>query len=439
MSAQPTVNRTLVLVLLTSVYFFSVVDRQIMAILLQPIKDDLGLSDTELGFLSGTAFALFYATLGLPLGRYADRINHRNRLITFALFLFSLMTFVSGLAANFMQLLFARIGVAIGEAGTSPPSHSMLSDLYAPSERAMAMAVLTVGANIAIVIGFVVGGIVAALYTWRMAFMVLGGTGVVLALFMVWLLIEPRRRQDAGSYNALTNVSPSIQETLRFLWRQRSYFHLLIGSSLALFVGLGLVSWLPSYFHRSFNMNVRDAGITLGIMIGVGSAIGTLLSGYLADRLGRKDARWRVRIIGIVVSLTIPFHCLLLMAETETQALLALLIPAVTISFFQAPAFAVAQELSQMRMRAMTSAIILFTINMIGLGLGPQLIGIVSDVLGSSYGDESLRYALFLVLPIGVWAAVHFFLASRTLLADIQHARFCDTKQNSNLTLQNMN
>ncbi len=421
-------NRTRMLILLTMVYMFSVLDRQIMAVLLQPIKDDLHLSDTQLGFLSGTAFALFYATLGIPLGRYADRCDHRNKLIAGALALFSVMTIASGLAFNFISLLMARIGVAVGEAGTSPPSHSMISDVYAPFERAKAMAVQTTGANFAVVIGFAAGGILAEIYGWRVAFMVVGGAGACFALLLLFYLVEPPRGSDGGIVGGGRMVIPSLPVTLGFLWEQRSFRHTLAGSSLALFLGLGVVSWLPSYFHRSFNVSVRDAGIMLGLAVGVGSGVGVLISGYLADYLGKRDIRWRLYIISLAGLITFPLQVCVFLADTKGLALWAMVVPAMTIIFFQAPAFALAQELSQMRMRATTSAIVLFVINLIGLGLGPQLVGVLSDFLMPEYGAESLRYALLAVTPVGLWASVHFYLASRMLPEDIAHARAMDAQ-----------
>jgi predicted MFS family arabinose efflux permease len=402
-------NRYAVLVLLTAVYALNVLDRFILGILLPFIKKDLQLSDTGLGFLTGAAFAIFYATLGVPIARLADQTS-RRAVIAASLACFSLMTTLSGFAQNFWHLLLARVGVGVGEAGTNPASYSIISDLFGPTERATAMAILTIGANVGLLLGFLAGGAIAANHGWRMAFLSVGMPGIVLAL-IVWLwLPEPKRNasNDQGT--------PSLGETLAHLWTQRAFVHLLIGSAVLLFVTNGIFAWLPSFLDRSHAMPADRVGLVLGLAFGIGGILGTLvLGGVVADRLGRRDCRWPAWLVSLGAAVLFPCYLLLFLTTEARIAMAALVIPAAMGFFFQGPTLAMTQGLAKPRMRATAGALLLLVGNLVGLGLGPLMVGILSDLLAPTTGADSLRQALLLLSPAALWAAFHFYQASKHL------------------------
>lgn len=416
-------HRHYALLLLTLVYGLSVVDRQILSILLQPIKDDLYLSDTQLGFLSGFAFAIFYATMGIPIARLADKFS-RRKIIAISLAVFSGMTAVCGLAGNFWHMMLARIGVGIGEAGTSPASHSIIADLYPSEQRSTAMATLTVGANIAVVIGIFGGALVAQTYGWRIAFYIVGLPGIALALLVYLTLKEPVRGFADGTFvQSPQRASPTVYEVLSFLLTQKAYVHIAAGTGLFLFGGLGIGTWMPSFFARSHGMSTAEVG-TIMSLLSILTIFGTLLGGVLADYLGRRDKRWILGIVAISALIIAPFMMAVIMLQSSFWAICLYTVPALLNSFFQGPALAMTQALAPLRMRAVASAILLFVANIIGMGLGPQFVGILSDSLHEQYGDESLRYALLAVTPILFWAAAHFYWATKSLKEGI--ARVAD-------------
>lgn len=400
--------------LLTVVYVSNYVDRQVLSILLQPIKEAFALSDTQLGFLSGISFAIFYATLGIPIAMWADRGNRRN-IVTLALVVFSALTALCGLAQSFVQLALARIGVGVGEAGSSPPSHSMIADLYPPGQRATAMAIFALGVNIGIPIGFLAGGWINELFGWRAAFMVVGVPGLLLSLLVHTTLNEPPRGHSEGRTDEAAVAAPSVWSAFRAVWQVRSLRHLVAGATLNSFVGYGAVAWVPAFLIRSFGMSTGNVGTALALIIGVAGGAGTFAGGYVADRLGRRDVRWNVWLVAACVATGVPFAFGVSLAETATVALYAFIVPAMVGALYLGPSLALVQGLVPLRMRTVASAILLFIINIIGLGLGPQTVGIASDVLTPRFANESLRYALLLVGLANVWAALHFYLAGRTL------------------------
>ncbi len=410
--------RRYTLALLTTVYIANYVDRQILAILLEPIKKAFSLSDTQLGFLSGISFAIFYATLGMPIAMWADRGNRRN-IITWATTVFSVMTAACGLAQSFVALALTRIGVGCGEAGSSPPSHSIIADLYPPEKRATAMAIFALGVNIGILIGFLVGGWMNEYFGWRAAFMVVGIPGLLLALLVRTTLREPERGHSDGRTAEAAAKPPSLSTAFRFMWRRRSLRHIVIGATLNSFVGYGAVAWVPAFLIRSFGMSTGDVGTALALIIGIAGGLGTFLGGYYADRLGQRDVRWNMWLVAACVGAGVPFAFGVYLAPTAAWALAAFVVPAAVGSLFLGPSLALVQGLVPIRMRTVASAILLFILNIIGLGIGPQMIGVVSDALAPSYGQESLRYALLIVGLVNIWAAVHFFLAGRALPDDL--------------------
>jgi predicted MFS family arabinose efflux permease len=408
--------------LLTAVYTVNYVDRQILAILLEPIKVDLSLSDTQLGLLF-TTFGIFYATLGLPIAMLADRTNRRN-VITAAMTIFSGMTAACAFVTSFWQLMLARILVGVGEAGSSPPSHSMISDMYEPKTRATALAIFSLGVNFGIFVGFLVGGYIAQWYGWRMAFLVVGLPGLALAVLVRITLKEPPRghsegREEAGEAEA----APTILEVLQFLLAQPSFRHIAAGATLVSFVGYGAVAWLPPFLVRSHGMAVGDIGLALSLIIGIAGGLGTYGAGYLADKLGQGDVRWYMWVVALAGMAAFPFGFSVYLVDNLSLALGLFIIPAAAGSLYLGPSLAMTQGLAPLKMRAAASALLLFILNIIGLGLGPQAVGIASDLLEPTYGVESLRYALLIMTPLGLWGAVHFYLAAKTLGEDLERAK----------------
>ncbi|MGE0679498.1 MAG: spinster family MFS transporter [Candidatus Binatia bacterium] len=413
--------RRYALILLLAVFTSSHVDRQILAILLEPIKHELVLSDTQLGFLSGIAFAIFYATLGIPIAMWADRSNRRN-IITLALATWSGMTVVCGMAANFCQLALARIGVGVGEAGSTPPSHSIIADMYPPTERATAMGTFSLGVNFGLLIGFLVGGWINQWYGWRAAFWVVGAPGLVLALLVRYTLREPPRGYAEG-LQATTHEAPSFRAVVSSMWSTPALRHVAAGATLASFVGYGVVLWLPAFLVRSHGLQSGVIGTVLAVGFGVVGGIGTYLGGRLADRLGRRDIRWNVWVVGVALLLALPFTLLFYLVQATSLAFAVGAVPALLGGMYLGPSFALNQGLVSVRMRSVASAILLFIVNIIGLGLGPQTVGILSDAFSARYGSESLRYALLTLAGVNVWTAFHYFMAGRTLQADLAKAQ----------------
>ena len=408
--------RNYALGVLVVVYTFNFIDRQILSILLEPIKQALGLSDSALGMLTGFAFALFYATLGIPIARFADRSNRRN-LIAWALAIWSAMTAVSGLAQNFWHLLLARIGVGVGEAGCSPPAHSMLADYFPTENRATALGIYSLGIPFGILFGFIAGGWLNEFFGWRVAFFIVGVPGLLLAILVRFTLREPPRGMAEG--RVADEEQPTIMETFRFLWSKRSFRHMAVGGGLTAFVGYGVITWVPSFLIRSYGMSTGDVGTYLGLILGIPGGIGIALGGYLADRYGARDTRWYLWIVSVALIASMPLFFGVYLSNTAFASLMFLILPILLGNFYQATTFSQTQGLVSLRMRSVAAAVLLFILNMIGLGAGPQAVGILSDILQPSYGDESLRYALLMLSTVQIWAAYHYYQAGKSLKDDL--------------------
>jgi len=410
-------NRWYVLGVLTVVYALNIADRFSISTLIEPIRHELHLTDRGIAFLSGWALAMFYVTIGIPVAALADRANRRN-ILAVALALWSGLTALCGLAHNHLQLLLARFGVGIGEAGGTPPSTSMLADYFPPGRRPLALTVFALGASLGAWLGTYVAGESAQHAGWRAAFLVLGLPGLLVAL-VVWLTVREPRRGQLDTHGAPPARSTFLA-TLRLLGKQRSAIHLLVGGSVATFWSWGLMWWTPAFLQRSHHLTVGQAGELLGPMHLIAGTLGTLLAGGLVGRRVAADPRYVTRLLAWVTALTtVPslflYWVLSLKAAT---VLLWIFVPAVY--FYIGPILGLLQNVVPAEMRATTCALLLFLANVANLMLAPGIIGWLSDWFAASFGagEESLRWALLLLAPTGFWAAWHLWLAGRTIRAD---------------------
>ncbi len=405
-------QRAVLLFMLSATYAVNYVDRQILAILLEPIKAEFGLSDAMLGLLAGPAFALFYATMGVPIAILADR-RTRTHIIGLALVCFSAATAACGLVTHFWQLLGARMLTGVGEAGTGPASQSIISDLYPPHARGRAQALYAVGVNVGTMIAFLFGGWLAHRFGWRTTFFVLGMPGLLLAPYFFLRGREPQR--NVGN----ATPAPSMAECLRFLRDQKSYRWLVIGSGFSAFSGYGVATFVPAFLMRSHGLDPQQVGMVFAIILGIGGGICTFGSGVLIDRLSRRDARWYMWVPAWGGVVALPFWPGFLLAPDITTAVLAAIVPLSVSAVYIGPCITTIQMLAPPRMRARAAAVQLFLGNLIGLGLGPQVIGLLSDALAPVFGKDSLRYALLAGVAASMCAMFAYWRASRTLIADV--------------------
>lgn len=408
--------RNVTLALLTITYFFSYMDRQILAILLEDIKADLLLNDTQLGLLSGFAFAIFYATLGIPVAALADRRNRVN-IISIALALWSAMTAACGLAQNFTHLLLARIGVGIGEAGSSPPSHSIIADLYPANKRALALSIYSLGVTLGAAAGQMFGGNLTYFFDWRVAFIAIGLPGVVLAVIVKLFATEPMRKAEPGAVEA--SEMPSVIAGFRSIFANRAAVWLIIGVTLTSMIGYALTGWTPAYLIRSFQLNTLQIGNIVAPLLAVAGIASGLGSGWLANRLSdRFGLHTQPLMVAALKAIALPFLIWFYLAEDAVLAVGTYFIAVLFQSCYLGPTFSLIQTLAPLRMRAVWAAITLLVINLIGLGLGPTMVGVLSDLFAPRFGDESLRYALLTIAALTPLAIFAYWRASVALKRD---------------------
>lgn len=426
-----------VLFILVLVYTFNFIDRQILSILAVPIKEELGLSDTQIGLMSGLAFALFYATLGVPIAMLADRTS-RVRIMAVALSLWSAMTAVCGLAANFGQMFLARLGVGVGEAGGVAPAYSLIADYFPKEQRARALAIYSLGIPIGSALGIVLGGILAELLDWRVAFYIMGIAGLILAPIF-WLTIkEPTRgRFDGGAPPPVEAPMEAIASILRTIARKPSFWFLSLGAAFSSMMGYGLILWLPSFLVRSFGVDLapffsfmpsflipenatplRYAAYFYGAVLLVGGTIGIYAGGWLADRYGagRKSAYAIVPAVAFL--LTMPLLAVGLLTPTLGLAFVVFMGVQALSLVWLGPVITAFQHLVPPHQRATASAIFLLINNLVGIGVGQTVTGILSDALSAQFGEESLRYTLLAGSSFYLIAATFMILAARNLSKD---------------------
>jgi MFS family permease len=410
------VSRRYILVMLTLVYVINYMDRNILNQLLPSIKTEFHLSDADLGFLSGTVFAILYATLGVPLAWLADRVNRRN-VIAISMMLFAAMTAVSAYAATFRQLVVARIGTGIGEAGTSPSVNSVISDLYEPKERAAALSFYAAGLNIGLLLAFFGGGWVEQHYGWRDAFLAAGIPGLVLAFLFIFTVPEPKRGQAEKIVD--DGRVPHLGETIAYLWSQKSFLYIAMGTAMAAFGGYAGTSFVPLMYSRVFHLTPEVRGLLIGGLFGVVGGIGTYMSGVLADALSKRDVRWNMWVILFFIGFSVPLFPFYFLSNNFAVAVLCAVIPTMSGAAYLAPCYAMVQSLAPLRMRAQAAAILLFILNIIGFGTGPWLVGLESDLLHPMLGADSIRWAMLSTAITWLIAAWCFWMASRRLPAEL--------------------
>ncbi|HET7758243.1 MAG TPA: MFS transporter [Steroidobacteraceae bacterium] len=421
-------DRWYVLAVLTVVYALNIADRFSISTLIEPIRKELALSDKGIAFLTGSALAMFYVTVGIPIAALADRANRRN-ILAVALAVWSGVTALCGVAQNYWQLLIARFAVGIGEAGGTPPSTSILADKFPPARRPMALTIFALGACLGAWLGSSVAGAAAERGGWRLAFLVLGIPGVVVAL-VVWLTVrEPRRGEldsperreaDAGPRPPRRGVASELLATLRFLLTQRSAVHLVLGGSVATFWSWGLMWWTPAFLQRSHHLTVGEAGGLLGPMHLLAGTAGTLLAGWLVGRSAARDPRYVARLLAWVAVITTVPSILAYWVKSQAAATVLLWAFVPGVYFYIGPILGLLQNVMPPRMRASACAILLFIANVANLVLAPQIIGALSDWFAESFGagSESLRWALLLLAPTGFWAAWHLWRSGLTIRED---------------------
>jgi MFS family permease len=404
--------RSYVLSVLLVAYIFNFVDRQLPSILAPMLMDEFHLSGTQIGLMTGFAFAVFYTFVGIPIARWAD-VGSRRTIIALALAVWSAMTAVTSFAQSFLHLALARIGVGIGEAGCSPPAHSLISDVFPPERRATALSIYSLGIPIGGALGTLVGGWLGQLYGWRAAFLVVGLPGLVLALLVRFTVREPAR---AASH---TGGEPAVV-VARFMLRLPSFVHLSAGTALHAFYGYGAAAFLPIFLVRVHKLELGEISTALAALALTTGTAGTYLGGWLSDRLARADARWYMWVPAIGSLVALPFTFLFYLWPEPWTALLLSIPGTIVGGLYLGPCFAMTQSLAKPHMRAMASAVLLFLVNLVGLGVGPVFVGALWDLLTPRLGVDAIRYALLATVATGAaWSAVHFTLAARTLRADL--------------------
>ena len=413
--------------LLFAVYVLNFVDRQILTILMEPIRKEFQFSDAQLGLLGGLAFAAFYSILGIPIARLADRVNRVN-IIAISLFVWSLFTVVTGRAQSFTQLLLARVAVGVGEAGCTPPAYSIISDYFERKRRTTAVALYTMGIYGGVFVGYLAGALIAEKYGWRMAFYAVGLPGIILAIIVKLTLREPPRGFADGAVAAAT--PPPIGQVFGTLLTKPTFWHLSLAAALHAFVGYGVNGFHPSFLIRTHGFSVAEAGVILSFTSAISGIGGTWFGGYLADKLSvaRGNDRWQLWTPGIATLLNVP-TALLAYTLADSDAVVFMMFVSLLFGvMYLGPTYATMQRLVGARERALGSALLLLIVNLIGLGLGPWLVGVVSDVINQQLladgvvaelaKSQGLRWSLIIMVCINAWSFVHYMLAAKTMERD---------------------
>ncbi len=419
--------------LLLGIYIINFLDRAVINILAEPIKNDLGLADWQLGLMSGLAFAIFYTVLGIPIARLAERKN-RPVIIGTAVMVWSGFTALSGAANSFATLVLCRIGVGVGEAGCTPPAHSLIADYVPKEKRASALAFYSMGTPLGGLLGLVMGGLVADAYGWRAAFLVAGVPGILFA-FLCWFTLKEPRKIMASHSASIMGSQATFGETLKYLTKKKTFWLIAFGAAIKAFIGYGHAPFTASFFMRvhteevaglasMFNLqSLGFLGLALGLMGGTAGAISAWMGGQIADKYAKSDLRGYVVVPAFASLLAVPVYIVAVSVPSASVALCILVINGLLGSLWYGPVYAIGQSIVPPHMRATTSAILLFTINLIGLGLGPLAVGILSDVMSNGFGmgsAQGVRWALMISTCFGVVAFALFWVARKTIREEME-------------------
>lgn len=402
--------------LLMLVYVLNYADRQILAVLIEPIKAEIHLSDTQIGLLTGTLFALFYSFVSIPIAMLADRKN-RIRIVAAGCFLWSLFTGLSGLATSFIALAVARIGVAFGEAGGVAPSLSVLGDYFSPRRRVLAISLFTCGTPLGILAGTMAGGLIAEAYGWRTVFLLAAATGIAVVPFLLVFAPEPPR----GNFEApKEKVEPlSLGQTIMLFFRLPTLGWMAIACGLFAIIGNGLITWMPAVLMRAYGASVRDVALYYGPVVSISLMLGLVFGGSLVSWFTRFSLRAYAIVPAIAMLVCAPLFALTLMAGSWQMALVWMFIPTALINFVVPPALTLVQNLAPAEARSTASAVLMLVLNLVGIGIGPVLIGSISDRLVTSMGDDGLRYAMMAgLIPAMILCALALFVAATRIVRD---------------------
>jgi predicted MFS family arabinose efflux permease len=412
--------RWYVLVMMCLVYTLSIADRYVVSTVLEPIRLELQLSDSGIAFLTGVSLALFYVFFGIPLSWLTDRKSRRT-ILAVSIIVWSVMTTFCGRAGNYWQLLGARIGVGVGEAGGTPAASSIISDYFPAARRPMALTVFSLGAPLGAWVGYNLAGMIADRYGWREVFLALGMPGVLVGIAIYLTVREPKRGcLDADD----PTTAPSFMQTMRFLWGQKSAVHIMVASAICALWGWGLTFWTPMFLTRAYGLSTGEAGAVTGNAHLIGGTVATVLTGVLMGHRCMADSRRIVKLLGLGIGIATAASWIIFWTHSLPLARWMFWIFVPAIYFYIGPCFGLLNNLAQCRMRALYCATTLFVANVGNLVIAPQLVGLLSDGFAPASGPnaQSLRLALLCLVPTGLWATVHYFLAARTLLADQQRA-----------------
>ena len=417
-------RRRVMLVLLCVIATLNYLDRQIVVILQEPIKAEFRLQDWHLGLLTGGAFGLFYTLMGVPIAHWIDRGINRVRMIAVMVTVWSAMTALCGISRSYGQFFLARMGVGLAESGFSPASQALVSDLYPAHERPRAMGLFAIGVPIGVMAGMSIGGVVAHHTDWRVALLVAGLPGLIVALLFALFAREPLRGATDPAHERQDRQAPAIplMRAVRVLGRRMAFVHVILGTAVTALVEMAMASWMPSFLIRTHGLSLSQVGIGLGLIAGIGGIIGTVFGGWQGTHFGRKgmDRMLWVPIAGLL--LCFPLYLAVLYAPDGKAALLMLILPTILGAFWTAPAIALTQNLAPASMRARAAALRIVAANLVGLALGPLLTGALSDWFAAGTGDSSvgLRDALAFMALLFLWAAVHWIFAARALRRELQ-------------------
>lgn len=403
--------------MLTAVYALNLVDRGVMSVLLQPIKEDLHLSDTQLGMVTGVAFALFYATMGVPIARWADRSN-RVTITSIAIGLWGLTVMACMLVTNYFHLVLARIAAAIGESGCKPPTYSLVGDYFRePASRTRAMSIYIAAGPLSALISFSMAGWLNEIYGWRLTFFLIGIPGLILAILVKLTLVEPRETRERVVQTP--PPAPPMRSVLGVLWHQQSCRHLCIALVLLYTMSQGLNPWFAAFMIRSHGMGTAELGLLMGLIFGLSGIAGLLLGGYVSSRWFSGNERDQMRLCAYTVAAVVPFFVAFLLVPHKYMALAALVPLVMILSSFLGPVYTLMQRLVPDEMRATVLAVVMLLSNLIGMGIGPQMVGVLSDLFKPTLGVDSLRYAMLAVSFVAVWSGYHFWRVGQTVAGDL--------------------